>query len=388
VVAVNKIDSAMQEANAATFYSLGVPVFPIAAEHGTGVDDLLDEALKQALGHAVEDQPAEKKEVEIAIIGRPNVGKSTLLNRLAGEERSIVSPIPGTTMDNVDTDVMRDGRVYRFVDTAGIRRKGKTKLVAEKLSVVMARRGLERADVALLIIDGEHGVTSGDATIASYAEESGRSVIIVVNKWDLAVEAAQRAEDVSEKSARGKAKRAAAGGVKQRPVDKHKLLFDYEKMVQQKFKFLSYAPIIFLSAKTGERTEKLYSLIDHVAEGPEAKGFNRRAESLAEGRRGFAARFNAQGSAGPDLLHDTGQDRPSGVLALHQPEEAAAFQLRAFPGKPVARQMGFYGHPSPLCAEAAQTRRSFPRPVATRSKYVGCTIRKHRVALFKYCGCP
>jgi GTPase len=195
VVAVNKIDSAMQEANAASFYSLGAPVFPIAAEHGTGVDDLLDEALKQAQGHAVADQPAEKKEVEIAIIGRPNVGKSTLLNRLAGEERSIVSPIPGTTMDNVDTDVVRNGRVYRFVDTAGIRRKGKTKLVAEKLSVVMARRGLERADVALLVIDGEQGVTQGDATIASYAEESGRSVIIVVNKWDLAVEAAQRAEN-------------------------------------------------------------------------------------------------------------------------------------------------------------------------------------------------
>ena len=266
VVAVNKIDSAMQEANAAAFYSLGVPVFPIAAEHGTGVDDLLDEALKQALGHAVEDQPAEKKEVEIAIIGRPNVGKSTLLNRLAGEERSIVSPIPGTTMDNVDTDVVRDGRVYRFVDTAGIRRKGKTKLVAEKLSVVMARRGLERADIALLVIDGEQGVTQGDATIASYAEESGRSVIIVVNKWDLAVEAAQRAENASEKSARGKAKRAAAGGAKQQPVDKGKLLFEYEKMVQRKFKFLSYAPIIFLSAKTGERTEKLYSLIDHVAQ--------------------------------------------------------------------------------------------------------------------------
>jgi GTPase len=271
VVAVNKIDSAMQEANAASFYSLGAPVFPIAAEHGTGVDDLLDEALKQAQGHAVADQPAERKEVEIAIIGRPNVGKSTLLNRLAGEERSIVSPIPGTTMDNVDTDVVRDGRVYRFVDTAGIRRKGKTKLVAEKLSVVMARRGLERADVALLVIDGEQGVTQGDATIASYAEESGRSVIIVVNKWDLAVEAAQRAENTSEKSARGKAKRAAAGGAKQQPVDKGKLLFEYEKMVQQKFKFLSYAPIIFLSAKTGERTEKLYSLIDHVADARKRK---------------------------------------------------------------------------------------------------------------------
>jgi GTP-binding protein len=266
VVAVNKVDSALQQVNAATFYSLGVPVFPIAAEHGTGVDDLLDEALKQVHGQAAEDQPADKKEIELAIIGRPNVGKSTLLNRLAGEERSIVSPIPGTTMDNVDTDVVRDGRVYRFVDTAGIRRKGKTTLVAEKLSVVMARRGLERADVALLVIDGEMGVTQGDATIASYAEQSGRSVIIVVNKWDLAVEAAQRSENEAEKSARGKAKRAAARGVKQQAVDKGKLLIEYEKMVQEKFKFLSYAPIIFLSAKTGERTEKLYDLIDHVAE--------------------------------------------------------------------------------------------------------------------------
>ena len=270
VVAVNKVDSSMQEANAAPFYRLGVPVFPIAAEHGTGVDDLLDAALAQVKGQAVEEQAEEKKEIEIAIIGRPNVGKSTLLNCLAGEERSIVSPIPGTTMDNVDTDVTRHGRVYRFVDTAGIRRKGKTTLVAEKLSVVMARRGLERADVALLVIDGEQGVTQGDATIASYAEQSGRSVIIVVNKWDLAVEAAQRAEDASEKTAKGRTSRAAAG-VAQRPVDKGKLLFDYEKMVKEKFKFLSYAPIIFLSAKTGERTEKLYALIDEVAEARKRK---------------------------------------------------------------------------------------------------------------------
>src|SRR5271165_1401355 len=266
VVAVNKVDSRLQEANASPFHTLGVPVFPIAAEHGTGVDDLLDEALRQIPGNDANEQPKEKQLVEIAIIGRPNVGKSTLLNRLAGEERSIVSPIPGTTMDNVDMEVEHKGRTYRFVDTAGIRRKGKTNLVAEKLSVVMARRGLERADVALLIIDGEQGVTQGDATIATYAEESGRSVIIVVNKWDLAVEAAQRAENVSEKSAKGKAKRAAAGGLAQQPVGKGKLLFEYEKMVQEKFKFLSYAPIIFLSAKTGERTDKLFALIDHVAE--------------------------------------------------------------------------------------------------------------------------
>jgi len=270
VVAVNKVDAPQQESNAAAFYKLGVPVFPIAAEHGTGVDDLLDAALAQVKGQSAEEQAPDAKEIEIAIIGRPNVGKSTLLNRLAGEERSIVSPIPGTTMDNVDTDVKRDGRIYRFVDTAGIRRKGKTTLVAEKLSVVMARRGLERADVALLVIDGEHGVTQGDATIATYASDSGRSVIIVVNKWDLAVEAAQRAENASEKTAKGRTSRAAAG-VAQKPVDKGKLLLDYEKMVKEKFKFLSYAPIIFLSAKTGERTDKLYALIDEVAEARKLK---------------------------------------------------------------------------------------------------------------------
>jgi GTP-binding protein len=194
VIAVNKVDAVGQESQAAEFHKFGTKIFPIAAEHGTGVDDLLDYALKIT---EAKDTPPEKEiadEVtEIAIIGRPNVGKSTLLNRMAGEERSIVSPIPGTTIDSVDTDVARAGKHYRFVDTAGIRRKGKTNLVAEKLSVVMARRGLERADVALLIVDGEMGVTQGDATIASYAEESGRSVIIVVNKWDLAIEAAQKA---------------------------------------------------------------------------------------------------------------------------------------------------------------------------------------------------
>jgi GTPase len=268
VVAVNKVDSRLQEVNASAFHALGVPVFPIAAEHGTGVDDLLDEALRQIQGHDAQDQPEEKQAVEIAIIGRPNVGKSTLLNRMAGEERSIVSPTPGTTMDSVDTEVVHEGRTYRFVDTAGIRRKGKTNLVAEKLSVVMARRGLERADVAILLVDGEQGVTQGDGTIASYAEQSGRSVIIVVNKWDLAVEASQRASDEAAKTSRGRARKAAeraAGIVSRREVDKGKLLIEYEKMVQEKFRFLSYAPIVFLSAKTGERTQKLFPLIDEVA---------------------------------------------------------------------------------------------------------------------------
>jgi GTPase len=264
VVAVNKVDSTLQEVNAGPFHALGVPVFPIAAEHGTGVDDLLDAALEEIQGRSAEEQPETQKAVEIAIIGRPNVGKSTLLNRMAGEERSIVSPIPGTTMDSVDTDVVTNGKTYRFVDTAGIRRKGKTKLVAEKLSVVMAKRGLERADVAVLVIDGEQGVTQGDATIASYAEQSGRSVILVVNKWDLATEAAQKAADEAAKTAKGKEKGARDGNAA-RPIDRGKLLLDYETMVKEKFKFLSYAPVVFLSAKTGERAQKLYALIDQVA---------------------------------------------------------------------------------------------------------------------------
>jgi GTPase len=279
VVAVNKVDAVAQEAHAAEFHSLGAKIFPIAAEHGTGVDDLLDFALEKTadgegdgdttgsgINPLLQETGGEEKNVtEIAIIGRPNVGKSTLLNRMAEEERSIVSPIPGTTVDSVDTDVERGGRHYRFVDTAGIRRKGKTNLVAEKLSVVMARRGLERCDVALLIVDGEMGVTQGDAQIASYAEESGRSVIVVVNKWDLAVAAAQVASNREGTTARGKARRAADRKTATENIDKGKLMVEYEELIRKKLKFLSYAPIVFLSAKTGERAEKLFPLIDHVA---------------------------------------------------------------------------------------------------------------------------
>jgi GTP-binding protein len=330
VVAANKVDAMSQEANAAAFHRLGVPVFPIAAEHGTGVDDLLDVALAET--HDDAENATEEKApdaVEVAIIGRPNVGKSTLLNRMVGEDRSIVSPVPGTTMDTVDTEVVHDGHLYRFVDTAGIRRKGKTNLVAEKLSVVMARRGLERCDVALLIVDGEQGVTQGDAQIASYAEQSGRSVIIVMNKWDLATEAARKASERDAGTTKGKAKLAAratarpragaranarisartvarsraqsktqargqanrgfsigvgagsgggsvreataavrgsaAGGHAFGELDKSRLLYDYERMVRDKLKFLSYAPIVFLSAKTGDRADKLFPLIDQVA---------------------------------------------------------------------------------------------------------------------------
>jgi GTP-binding protein len=281
VIAVNKVDAMSQEGNAAVFHRIGVPVFPIAAEHGTGVDDLLDHALAQIYptdplvvttlaapvphsGTASEEAADESEPavIEVAIIGRPNVGKSTLLNRMVGEERSIVSPIPGTTMDNVDTEITRGDHTYRFVDTAGIRRKGKTTLVAEKLSVVMARRGLERCDVALLVVDGEQGVTQGDAQIASYAEESGRSVVIVINKWDLAVEAARNAGIRDAATAKGKASRRPGERHKPENFDSGRLMFEYDKMIRGKLKFLSYAPIVFLSAKTGERADKLFPLIN------------------------------------------------------------------------------------------------------------------------------
>ncbi|MGD1209926.1 MAG: ribosome biogenesis GTPase Der [Candidatus Acidiferrales bacterium] len=254
VLAVNKMDSPKQAELAAQFYELGDEIFPISAEHGFGLDTLLDALTRDfPRGESAEAKP----DVNIAIIGRPNVGKSTLLNQLAGAERSIVSPEPGTTRDMVDTIVERHGKSYRFLDTAGIRRKGKTNLIAEKLSVIMARRHLERADVALLVADASVGVTSHDATIASYAEQSGRSVIIVMNKWDLALEAAR------EKAAREKKHSGTEPGKGTSPS---KLLSDYEPMVRQKLKFLAYAPVVFLSALTGDRTEKLYTLIDRVIE--------------------------------------------------------------------------------------------------------------------------
>src|ERR1700692_2161709 len=282
-ILANKVDTQMQESLAAPFYELSNDVFPVSAEHGYGFDALL-EAITARLGAAGPEQeetlPAEKpeKQVNVAIIGRPNVGKSTMLNRLSGVDRAIVSDIPGTTRDAVDTVVRHGERTYRFVDTAGIRRKGKTNLVAEKMSVMMARRHLEQADVALLIVDASLGVTAGDANIAGYAEQSGRSVIIVMNKWDLALEAA------AEKAARelehqGVKPHVAESRVRSRKhtsvvrkkavtgrVDPAQLVEDYEKIVRTRFKFLDYAPIVFVSAKTGEHTEKLFDLIDRLAD--------------------------------------------------------------------------------------------------------------------------
>ncbi len=241
-VAANKVDTAALAAMAsAAFAEWGAAVFPVSAEHGLGVDDLLDH-LTREFPAAPHEAPAPA--VRIAIIGRPNVGKSTLLNRLAGAERAIVAAEPGTTRDAVDTRIERDGRSLVFIDTAGIRRKARTKLAAEKLSVVMARRHLERADLALLVADASLGVTTQDAAIAGYASQAGCSLIVVMNKWDLALE------------------KARAGG---KSVVEQKLLGDYETLVRERLGFVHYAPIVFLSALTGSKVDTLFALIDRVA---------------------------------------------------------------------------------------------------------------------------
>jgi GTP-binding protein len=210
-LAVNKVDSEKQSSLIDDFHRLGVQkMFPISAEHGRGIDDLLDAVLESLPAESAttdgtqstEDSTGKEEaseaeedvhEVKVAIIGHPNVGKSTLLNCLTSSDRAIVSPIPGTTRDAVDEIVEHNGRRFRFIDTAGIRRKGKTHLMAEKLSVVMARKHLEGADIALLVIDATEGVSQLDAAIAGYAHESGRSIIIVVNKWDLVISGKENA---------------------------------------------------------------------------------------------------------------------------------------------------------------------------------------------------
>jgi GTP-binding protein len=263
-LAVNKVDNVELEAAAENFRRLGIRnTFPVSAEHGNGVAELLEEVLQvmpesSSEESVVEELPevsdseevaagrtgvSEPRETKVAIIGRPNVGKSTLLNQLTGTARSIVSPIPGTTRDAVDEVVERDGQKFRFIDTAGIRRKGKTDLMAEKLSVVMARKHMEAADVSILVIDASEGVTALDATIAGYAHESGRSVIVVVNKWDVVVAEAHKMRE--------QMRRADQAG--------------YESIVRENLKFLSYAPVIFTSAIKGQKIDKIFETVERVA---------------------------------------------------------------------------------------------------------------------------
>jgi GTP-binding protein len=240
IIAVNKTDDRRSTGRSVEFYSLGFePIVEIAAEHGQGVGDLLDEIVAR-FPEGTRDIPAVPKEVEtrVAIVGRPNVGKSSLLNRLLKEERAIVSDMPGTTRDTVDAVLKWQKRTFRILDTAGIRRPGRVARAGqvEGVAVVIARRAIEKADVAVLVVDSVEGATDQDATIAGEADKAGAGVIIVANKWDL---------------------------MKGRGHDYSK---EFDDKLRRQVRFLDYAPILHISALTGERTPKLLEAIDKVAD--------------------------------------------------------------------------------------------------------------------------
>lgn len=230
---VNKIDNAARSDLVPEFYSLGLgDPFPVSAEHKLGLDELLEHVTAPFPKETVSEQESEtegkRRLIKVAIIGRPNVGKSTMLNALVGTERAIVSPSPGTTRDAIDESIQEGNTTFRFVDTAGIRRKGRTVEMTEKLSVVMARRHIRMANVVLLIIDATEGVVTSDATIAGYAHKEGRAVIIVVNKWD---------------TVEGKSKRV------------------FTQTVREQLKFVDYGPVLFASAKNAEGIRRIFSSI-------------------------------------------------------------------------------------------------------------------------------
>lgn len=234
VLAINKIDNPKRKEQVFDFYSLGLgEPFPISGTHGLGVGDLLDEVVK----HFPDEEAEEYDEsvIRFSLIGRPNVGKSSLVNAILGKERVVVSDVPGTTRDAIDTEFTRDGQDYVIIDTAGMRRKGKVYENVEKYSVLRARRAIERSDVVLVVINGEEGIIEQDKKIAGYAYEAGRGIVIVVNKWD--------AVEKDEKTMR-----------------------KFEKDIRAQFAFLDFAPIVFVSAKTKQRLNKLLPVIEQVAE--------------------------------------------------------------------------------------------------------------------------
>ncbi len=234
MIAANKLESIKLWDTAYEFYELALgEVFPISALHGSGTGDLLD-----AVVHAipqVEPADAEDEAIKIAILGRPNAGKSTLLNKLIGEERAIVSPIAGTTRDATDTQLKWHGQAFTLIDTAGIRRRGKIDPGIEKYSVLRAIKALQRADIALLLIDAVEGITAQDAHIAGMLAEESSGVIVLVNKWDA--------------------------------VEKDTFTInDFEALIRQELNFLPYAPLLFISAKTGQRVNKILPTVLEVNE--------------------------------------------------------------------------------------------------------------------------
>lgn len=233
LLAVNKADNPEQRTDIYDFYSLGLgdPI-PVSGSHGTGIGDLLDEVVKNFPADA---EKTEEGVISFSVIGRPNVGKSSIVNRLLGEERVIVANEEGTTRDAIDTPFVKDGTKFRVVDTAGIRRRGKVYEKTEKYSVMRAMSAMERSDVAILVLDASTGIREQDKHVAGYAHEAGLGMIIAVNKWDLP----------KKDSSSGK---------------------DFEAVIREEFSYLDYAPIVFVSAKNGKNIDQLPKMVKEVYE--------------------------------------------------------------------------------------------------------------------------
>ena len=233
ILVVNKIDDNQFRDYIYEFYALGAgdPI-PASGSHGIGIGDLLDQIINQL---DLQDEETNEDEISFSIIGRPNVGKSSLTNAILGEERVIVSNIEGTTRDAIDTPFVKDGQKYRVVDTAGMRKKGKVYENIEKYSILRALTSIEKSDVILVVIDGETGIREQDKHVAGYAHEAGKGVVIVYNKWDLV--------DKDEKTMQKK-----------------------QKEIYEQFKYLDYARIVFTSAKTGQRVDQIFPLIQESYE--------------------------------------------------------------------------------------------------------------------------
>lgn len=228
---VNKIDGVEQEENLFEFYSLGVEkLYPISAEHKYGVSDFLDALVAT---FPVQDAPEVDDMIKVAVAGRPNAGKSSLINRLLGEDRLVVSDVPGTTRDAIDSVCRFDGKSYLLIDTAGIRRKGKVSKKIEKFSIIKALRSLDRCDVALIVIDSDEGITDQDISVAGYAHDRGCGCVFLLNKWDL--------------------------------VEKdHTTVNRYYERLRMEAKFLQFAPAVTISALTGQRVSRIFKLVDDV----------------------------------------------------------------------------------------------------------------------------
>ena len=234
LLVVNKADSPETRLNALDFYSLGLgEPYAISAIHGTGTGDLLDAVVAHFPEPAAEEE--EDQSIKVAIVGKPNAGKSSLLNKLTGKQRSIVSNIPGTTRDAIDTKLIQDGQEFTLIDTAGIRKRGSIEPGVEKFSVLRAMQAIERCDVAILVIDAVSGITAQDTHIAGYINSAWKSVMVVINKWDL--------------------------------IEKdHLTALEFEKKLRQELNFLPYIPILFISAETGQRVHQILPLVKEIQE--------------------------------------------------------------------------------------------------------------------------